>query len=127
MPLVTLDHLSISFGRDLLLDDASLQIEEGERVAIIGRNGTGKSTLLKILSGELQPDAGAIWRAPGAEAARLAQDAGDGKNFALSVFDVVAGGLGDLSALVVAYHHAAHAVVDDPSEKNLAELGRRQH
>ena len=59
MPLVTLDHLSISFGRDLLLDDASLQIEEGERVAIIGRNGTGKSTLLKILSGELQPDAGA--------------------------------------------------------------------
>jgi len=53
LPLVTLDRIAISFGRDALLDDASLQIEEGERLAIIGRNGTGKSTLLKILSGEL--------------------------------------------------------------------------
>jgi ABC transport system ATP-binding/permease protein len=138
VPLVTLDHISISFGRESLLDDASLQIEEGERVAIIGRNGTGKSTLLKILSGELPPDAGAIWRAPGTEAARLAQeasveagagavDAGTEVPAYQSVFDVVAGGLGALSELVVAYHHAAHAVSDDPSEKNLAELGRRQH
>jgi ATP-binding cassette subfamily F protein uup len=131
VPLVTLDHISISFGRDSLLDDASLQIDEGERVAIIGRNGTGKSTLLKILSGELQPDAGAIWRAPGSEAARLAQDAeilpGRISGGSASVFDIVAGGLGALSELVVAYHHAAHAVSDDPSEKNLVELGRRQH
>jgi len=140
VPLVTLDHIAISFGREPLLDDASLQIDDGERIAIIGRNGTGKSTLLKILSGELQPDAGAIWRAPGSEAARLAQDAeilpgrisgasagnSSGKNFG-SVFDIVAGGLGALSDLVVAYHHAAHAVSDDPSEKNLLELGRRQH
>ncbi|HUF23932.1 MAG TPA: ATP-binding cassette domain-containing protein [Vicinamibacterales bacterium] len=127
MPLVTLDHISISFGRESLLDDASLQIDEGERVAIIGRNGTGKSTLLKILSGELQPDAGAIWRAPGSEAARLAQDASVAAEDVGAVFDIVAGGLGALSDLVVAYHHAAHAVSDDPSEKNLAELGRRQH
>ncbi|HEX6323834.1 MAG TPA: ATP-binding cassette domain-containing protein, partial [Vicinamibacterales bacterium] len=127
MPLVTLDHISISFGREPLLDDASLQIDAGERVAIIGRNGTGKSTLLKILSGELQPDAGAIWRAPGSEAARLAQDVAVAAGDAGAVFDVVAGGLGALSELVVAYHHAAHAVTEDPSEKNLAELGRRQH
>ena len=126
MPLVTLDHISISFGREPLLADASLQIDERERIAIIGRNGTGKSTLLKILSGELQPDAGAIWRVPGSEAARLAQDA-DILASAGSVFDIVAGGLGALSDLVVAYHHAAHAVSDDPSEKHLLELGRRQH
>jgi len=126
VPLVTLDHIAISFGREPLLDDASLQIDDGERIAIIGRNGTGKSTLLKILSGELQPDAGAIWRAPGSEAARLAQDAEILANVG-SVFDIVAGGLGALSDLVVAYHHAAHAVSDDPSEKNLLELGRRQH
>ena len=128
MPLLTLDHISISFGREPLLDDASLQIEEGERVAIIGRNGTGKSTLLKILSGELPPDKGSIWRAPGSEAARLAQDLTAATIAAdQTVFDIVAGGLGALSALVVAYHHAAHAVVEDPSEKNLEELGRRQH
>ena len=142
MPLVTLDHISISFGRDALLDDASLQIDERERIAIIGRNGTGKSTLLKIIAGELPADAGSIWRAPRVEAARLAQEVdgeilpgrisgaaygnSTGKNFA-TVFDVVAGGLGALTALVVAYHHAAQAVADDPSEKNLAELGRRQH
>jgi len=65
--LLTLDKISISFGREPLLDDVARQIEEGERCAIIGRNGTGKSTLLKILSGELQPDAGSIWRAPGSE------------------------------------------------------------
>jgi len=139
LPLVTLDHLAISFGRDALLDDASLQIEDGERIAIIGRNGTGKSTLLKILSGELAPDAGTIWRAPGAEAARLAQEVeilpgrisegspGNSSGQPVSVFDIVAGGLGALRELVVAYHDAAHAVAEDPSAKHLAELGRRQH
>ncbi|MDQ3168937.1 MAG: ATP-binding cassette domain-containing protein [Acidobacteriota bacterium] len=135
MPVLTLDHIAISFGRDPLLQDASLQVEEGERVAIIGRNGTGKSTLLKILSGELAPDAGAIWRAPGSEAARLAQDTAFGKadepgrkaEEPLSVFDVVAGGLGALRDTVVAYHHAIHALTDDPSEKNLEVLGRAQH
>ena len=127
MPLVTLDRISISFGRDPLLDNASLQIDAGERIAIIGRNGTGKSTLLKIVTGELPPDAGSIWRAPGAAAARLAQDVEVSANSSRKNFDVVASGLGELSALVVDYHHAAHAVSDDPSERNLAELARRQH
>ena len=134
MPILTLDHIAISFGRAPLLDDASLQVEAGERIAIIGRNGTGKSTLLKMLSGELAPDAGAIWRAPGSEAARLAQDllttplAGSAPPpHAGTVFDIVAGGLGALSELVVAYHHAAHAVTEDPSAKHLTELGRAQH
>nr|MBA3949846.1 ATP-binding cassette domain-containing protein [Acidobacteriota bacterium] len=132
--LLTLDGISISFGRDPLLQGASLQIEEGERVAIIGRNGTGKSTLLKILSGDLQPDAGSIWRAPGSEAARLAQDTafaekaeGGRQKAATTVFEVVAGGLGALQETVVTYHHAAHAVAEDPSERNLERLGRAQH
>ena len=57
MPLVTLDHVSIAYGHVPLLDDASLQVEAGERVCVIGRNGTGKSTLLQIVSGEQAPDA----------------------------------------------------------------------
>ncbi|MEX2270652.1 MAG: ATP-binding cassette domain-containing protein [Vicinamibacterales bacterium] len=138
MPLLTLDHIFISFGREPLLDDASLQIDEGERIAVIGRNGTGKSTLLRILSGELAPDAGAIWRAPGSEAARLAQDTligpRDGTDAAPAdarhpdtVFEIVAGGLGPLRDLVVGYHHAVAALTHDPSEQNLERLGRLQH
>jgi ATP-binding cassette subfamily F protein uup len=125
MPLLTLDHISMAFGHLPLLDDASLLVEPGERVAVIGRNGTGKSTLLRILSGELTPDAGTIWRAPGLVAGRLGQEAALGTD--QSVFDVVAEGLGDLGALVADYHHATIAVSDGGSEASLATLGRLQH
>ena len=94
MPLVTLDHVSIAFGHIPLLDDAGLQIDAGERVCVIGRNGTGKSTLLLIVSGDQAPDAGAIWRQPGLRVGRLAQDAP--LSDARSVFDVVADGLANL-------------------------------
>jgi len=131
VPIVTLDSVSIRFGREPLLDRASLQIDAGERVAIIGRNGAGKSTLLKVIAGDLPPDSGAIWRAPGAESARLSQEVEilPGRISANdhSVFDIVAGGLGALRELVTAYHHAAHAVAEDPSAKNLEGLGRLQH
>ena len=90
MPLVTLDHVSMAFGHLPLLTDVSLQIEDKERVAVVGRNGTGKSTLLQIVSGELAPDGGGVWRQPALRVSRLAQDV------ALSdtrrVFDVVAEG-----------------------------------
>jgi ABC transport system ATP-binding/permease protein len=125
MPLITLDHISTAFGHLPLLADAALQVEAGERVAIIGRNGTGKSTLLRILSGELEPDAGSVWRAPDFRAARLVQDAA--LDSAESVFDVVASGLGDLADLVTAYHHAALALADDSSAARLAALGDLQH
>jgi ATP-binding cassette subfamily F protein uup len=125
MPLITLDHISTAFGHLPLLDDAALQVEAGERVAIIGRNGTGKSTLLRVLSGELEPDAGTVWRAPDFRAARLVQDAA--LDSPESVFDVVAGGLGDLADLVTAYHHAALALADDSSPARLAALGELQH
>ncbi|HVZ21953.1 MAG TPA: ATP-binding cassette domain-containing protein, partial [Vicinamibacterales bacterium] len=125
MPVLTLSHVSTAFGHVPLLDDASLQIDEKERVAIIGRNGTGKSTLLRILSGELEPDAGAIWRAPGLEAARLDQDVP--LTTTRTVFDVVADGLGRMGELVAAYHHAARAVAESASDAALAERGRLQH
>ena len=123
--LIRLTDIHAAFGHVPLLDGADLRIEAGERVAVIGRNGTGKSTLLRILAGEIEPDRGEIWRAPGLRAARLAQDAASVTSE--PVFDVVAGGLGELRDLVTAYHHAAVAVADAPGDAELAALGRAQH
>ncbi|HXD16523.1 MAG TPA: ATP-binding cassette domain-containing protein [Vicinamibacterales bacterium] len=74
MPLVSLDRVSIAYGHVPLLADASLQVEAGERVCVIGRNGTGKSTLLRIISGETAPEGGSVWRQPGLRIGSLAQD-----------------------------------------------------
>jgi ATP-binding cassette subfamily F protein uup len=125
VPLVALDHVSHAYGHLPLLDDIALQVEPGERVAIIGRNGTGKSTLLQILSGDLRPDTGTVWRQPGTRVARLVQDVP--LSATAPVFDVVAEGLGDLADLVRDYHHAAVSVTHDPSPEGLARLGELQH
>ncbi len=93
MPLVTLDSISMAYGHLPLLDDASFRIEPRERVAVIGRNGTGKSTLLQIVSGEAAPQKGAIWREPALRIGRLAQDVL--VTGARRAFDVVAEGLRD--------------------------------
>jgi len=90
MPLVSLDRLAIAYGHLPLLDDVALQIEPGERVALIGRNGTGKSTLLKVISGEQPPDAGVVWRQPAIRIARLEQDVPLSSNRTVS--DIVAEG-----------------------------------
>ena len=125
MPLVTLDHVSIAYGHLPLLDDASLQVEPRERICVIGSNGTGKSTLLRIASGEQAPDTGSVWRQPGLRIGRLVQDAPllDSR----SVFDVVSEGLGNLGDLVAAYHHAAVDVAERGSDNSLEVLGRLQH
>jgi ABC transport system ATP-binding/permease protein len=125
MPLVAVDHVSLAFGHLPLLDDASLLIEPGERVAVIGRNGTGKSTLLQIVNGDLPADSGSVWKHLGVRTARLDQDAplSDPR----PVFDVVAEGLGDLSALVASYHHEALLVADGSTPERLERLGRLQH
>ncbi|HEY7292135.1 MAG TPA: ATP-binding cassette domain-containing protein [Vicinamibacterales bacterium] len=90
MPLVSLDRVDVAYGHLPLLDQANLQVDAKERIAVIGRNGTGKSTLLKILNGELQPDGGFVRRQPGLKMARLEQDLPFSSN--RSVFDVVAEG-----------------------------------
>ena len=98
MPLLTLDRVSLSFGHLPLFDDASLRIEAGERICLIGRNGAGKSSLLKVIAGDVPPDGGSIWRAPGLRVSRLDQDVPGAAD--RTVFDEVAAGLGSLGALV---------------------------
>jgi ABC transport system ATP-binding/permease protein len=125
MPLVSLDHISVAFGHLPLLDDVSFQIEAGERVCVIGRNGTGKSTLLRILSGDQAPDKGSVWLQPGLRRARLEQDVPLSAD--RPVFDVVSEGLGSLSALVADYHHTAVLVATEATPALLDKLGRLQH
>ncbi len=101
MPLLIADKLSHAFGHLPLLVNASLQIDAGERIAIVGRNGTGKSTLLKILSGDIGPDDGTVWTGPGVKVARLTQDIIDAGATKPTVQEVVAEGLHELAVL----HH----------------------
>jgi ATP-binding cassette subfamily F protein uup len=122
--LIALEQVSIGFGHLPLLIDATLRLERGERVCILGRNGTGKSTLLQILAGVQRPDQGTVRREPGARTALLVQDVPLSSD--RPVFDVVAEGLGELSELVAAYHHAAVEVAAHPDPALLETLGRLQ-
>jgi ATP-binding cassette subfamily F protein uup len=74
MALFTLLDLSHAFGGPPVLDHVNFQVDAGERVCLIGRNGTGKSTLMRIIAGEMAPDNGVISRQPGAHFARLNQE-----------------------------------------------------
>ena len=125
MPLLTLTDIGLAFGHVPLLSAASLRIDPGERIAVIGRNGAGKSSLLRVIAGEIPPDAGTIWREPALRVSRLAQDvptAGD-----RTVFDEIAAGLGELGALVSRYHDAAVRVASDARASDLDRLGALQH
>jgi ATP-binding cassette subfamily F protein uup len=125
MPLVALDRISIAYGHLPLLDGVSLQIDARDRACLIGRNGTGKSTLLNIVGGYQIPDQGSVWREPGLRIARLMQDVP--LSDTRSVFDVVADGLGDLGDLAAAYHHAVVQVAESATAALLERLGRLQH
>ena len=122
MPLVTLDRVSLTFGHQPLLTEATLRVGRGERVCVVGRNGTGKSTLLRLMSGEQSPDAGSVWAEPGVRMARLDQDVPFSTD--RTVFDVVADGFGDLSDLVASYHRTAVTVAEDSTPALLEKLGR---
>ncbi|WP_022661143.1 ATP-binding cassette domain-containing protein [Paucidesulfovibrio longus] len=116
MALLSAKNLGISFGGPLLLDNVSFQIEEGQRVCIVGRNGQGKSTLLRLLSGDLTPDSGEIVRSQGVSVARLSQKVPE--NVTGSVYEVVTGGLGELGR-ALADHHAASERIADPDAGEL--------
>ena len=136
MPVLTLDRVSLAFGYLPLFEDVSLRVEPGERICLIGRNGSGKSSLLRVISGETRPDNGTLWRQPGLRVARLDQEVAtfsgartrdDTDSAPRSVFDEVARGLGSLGDLVAAYHRAATDVAERGDPDALVRLGDLPH
>ena len=108
MALISLQAGCLAFGHVPLFDEVELNIEARERLCLIGRNGTGKSTLLNVLGGQQTLDSGRLWRRDGLRVSKLAQEIPDSASATL--FEIVAEGLGDHSELLARYHHASLAL-----------------
>ena len=91
MAILSLQNISLAFGGPLILDKVSLQIEQSERICLVGRNGTGKSTLINLINNGIQPDSGEIFRKPGLLLGTLSQEVPRHLNG--KIIDVVSSGL----------------------------------
>jgi ATP-binding cassette subfamily F protein uup len=108
MPHITLDNASLAFGHHPLLDKASFQLDPGERVGLIGRNGAGKSSLLKVIAGETKLDDGNVWRATSVRIVYVPQEPVLKPGH--TVYEAVAEGLGDMQQVLVDYHAVTHSM-----------------
>ncbi|MDJ0910693.1 MAG: ATP-binding cassette domain-containing protein [Woeseiaceae bacterium] len=123
MTLLRFDEISLEFGDQLILRDADLAIEPGERVCLIGRNGAGKSTTLKLISGEIEADRGEIVRKTDLVVSQLAQSLPDARD--TIVRDVVRGGLADIETLLAEYRKQSALDLDKQGLRDLEALHAR--
>ena len=125
MPLLRLENISLSYGYLPLLAQVQFQIEAGERVCLVGRNGTGKTTLFRVITGEAVPETGEVWAKDGLRVAHLEQDVPADEE--QTVFQVVASGLGELGRLLFEYHQVTRQVgeAEPTSLESLATLNAR--
>ncbi len=122
MPFIRLADISIAFGVHPVLDHADFLLDPGERVGLIGRNGEGKSTLMKAIAGQVPADSGEIWRQPGIQVAMLEQEPSLPEQ--ASIYDAVADALGDIGHWIAEYHRLSEHAHD---KETLQEMGRLQH
>ena len=127
MPHITLDNASLAFGHHALLDHAAFQLDPGERVGLIGRNGAGKSSLLKVIAGEIKLDDGNIWRATSVRIVYVPQEPALDPSH--TVFEAVAEGLGAMQQILVDYHEVTHSMgaPDADIDALMDRMQRLQH
>lgn len=127
MPYITLDNASLAYGHHALLDHAAFQLDAGERVGLIGRNGAGKSSLLKVIAGTSKLDDGTVWRDPGARVVYVPQE--PELDASHTVFEAVAEGLGSLQQTIVDYHQVTHdmGMPDADIEALMSRMQALQH
>ncbi len=118
--LILLDNISLAFGLDVLLDKIKFQIASGERVCLIGRNGAGKSSLLKIIEGLQLADTGTVWRKPHLRLARLAQELPQKSQ--ATIYEFVAEGLAETGKLLTEYHALTHKLMHSHTKQDLKKL-----
>jgi ABC transport system ATP-binding/permease protein len=128
MPIFHAKNLSLAFGDVKLLDGVDFAIEEGERIALVGRNGTGKSSLLKIIAREIKADDGEVAQSTDLKVSYVPQEpVFDGHS---TVYEAVALGLGNAAQLLIDYHHAVvQTESEDPDVQAAAleHMGELQH
>ena len=125
MPLIRLDNISLAYGDQPLLAHVDFQVDAGERVCLVGRNGTGKTTLFRVITGAAAPDDGEIWRMETLRVAHLEQEVPPDTE--QTIFEVVAGGLGELGPLLAEFHNLTHhhGLAQRESLRALAHLQAR--
>lgn len=123
MSLIKIEKAGLSYGLQVLLDGVDLTIERGQRLCLIGRNGTGKSSLLKVLDGEVDLDRGEVIRQTGIRIARLEQDLPEADD--RLVFDAVAAGAKGVGELLAEYRLLSHS--SEISDGQLARMAALQH
>lgn len=123
--LVSLDNVSLAYGLNPLLDEVKLQINAGERVCLIGRNGAGKSSLLKIIDGTIKPDSGTVWCKTSLRISRLMQELP--QDVSMTVYEFVSDGLAETGKLLADYHILINKIAHSHTDKDLAQMEELQH
>lgn len=123
MSLIRFEEVSLDFGDQKILTQADIAIEPGERICLIGRNGAGKSTTFKLITGEIDADRGEIIRKSGLVVSQLAQALPDAQE--LPVHEVVRSGLTDLQAVLDEYHLRSQGELDRDGLRELEELHKQ--
>jgi ATP-binding cassette subfamily F protein uup len=120
MAIVSFREVCAGYGGPLLLENSNLNIEQGERICLLGRNGTGKSTLLKLLNGQMEPISGTVEFQRNLKVAALLQEVPQAVDDV--VFDVIAAGVGDQGRLLRQYHEVSHKISQSHEPELVEEL-----
>jgi ATP-binding cassette subfamily F protein uup len=119
MSLISLNNIKLSFPASVIFEDLNLQIENNQRICLLGRNGCGKTSLMRIIAGEIKPDSGQVHVSQGVRISYFAQEIPEKLDD--HVFNIIAGGLGKKGQLLIEYHQKEKMLETDP-EKAVKQL-----